>query len=376
MLGICDRRRRHESNGRTRILQWFDHQECRDVPFLHSRGPFQDSCPLFWEAVENQGHPKHKLVLAAVQKTRNRQAENDLQSKEAANGELPTKTVKAVAQVKDVVRAETRSPLVINYEKAAAEAINRVKQDLATKVIEQRLKHEIERQKMNETLSTTRPKPETGENLVNLSNCNTLKMVTGKPFGITEIGARTISIITVGGHEVTRNLSEPSDQTLMHIDVCADYLRTITPQTPSRALRALLTRGGGKSIRIDNRYTEAYGPHEVILHIDGINIYTKTITIAKDLARQIYVGRAELKVRYIEHCAMLEEDDMHLGTEADLSAHIWDISGKKTQLRELLDTGAVLSVIPIEIWRKLGFDKDDLIDSRIWLKQGGASGSK
>ena len=33
----------------------------------------------------------------------------------------------------------------------------------------------------------------------------------------------------------------------------------------------------------------------------------------------------------------------------------------------LLDTGAVLSVIPIETWRRKGFDKDDLIDSRIRL---------
>ena len=44
-----------------------------------------------------------------------------------------------------------------------------------------------------------------------------------------------------------------------------------------------------------------------------------------------------------------------------------DISGKKTQLRRLLDTGAVLSVIPIKTWERLGFDKDDLIDSRIRL---------
>ena len=34
---------------------------------------------------------------------------------------------------------------------------------------------------------------------------------------------------------------------------------------------------------------------------------------------------------------------------------------------ELLDTGAVLSVIPKETWRKTGFDKEDLIDSRIRL---------
>ena len=143
-------------------------------------------------------------------------------------------------------------------------------------------------------------------------SCNTLKMLTGKPFGITKIGARIMSIITVGGHEVTRNLSDPSDQTILHIDVYADYLSAISLQTPSRALKALLTRGGSKSVRIDTRYTEAYGPHEVMLNIDGKNLYTKTmITCDEDLARQIYVGREELKVRSIWHCAMLEEDAMH-----------------------------------------------------------------
>ena len=62
---------------------------------------------------------------------------------------------------------------------------------------------------------------------------------------------------------------------------------------------------------------------------------------------------------------MLEEDAMHIGTEADVSAHVLDIKGKKTQLRELLDTGAVLSDIPIENWERMGFNKNDLIDSRI-----------
>ena len=64
---------------------------------------------------------------------------------------------------------------------------------------------------------------------------------------------------------------------------------------------------------------------------------------------------------------MLEEDTMHIGTEADLSANVLDISGKETQLRGLLDTKAVLSVILIETWERMGFDKDELIDSRIWL---------
>ena len=77
-------------------------------------------------------------------------------------------------------------------------------------------------------------------------NCNTVKMVTGKPFSKTKIGARIMSIITVGGHEVTRSLNKPIDQTIMHIDVYADYLNGISPQTTSRSLRALLTRGGSK----------------------------------------------------------------------------------------------------------------------------------
>ena len=94
--------------------------------------------------MKNQNHPKHKLALAAVQNTRKRQAEFDTKNTEAPSAELPKKTVKAVMQVKNAIEAENKKILEINYEKAAEEAINKVKQDLATKEIEQRLKQEIE----------------------------------------------------------------------------------------------------------------------------------------------------------------------------------------------------------------------------------------
>ena len=148
---------------------------------------------------------------------------------------------------------------------------------MAAKQIEQRLKQEIEKKRLNETLCRSIPVPEATESATNSGNCNTLKMVTGKPFSITKIGARIMSIITVGGHEVTRNLCEQSDQKIMHIDVYAGYLSVVSPQTTSRAVRALLTRGSSKSVRVDNRYTDAYGSHEVMPNIDGINIYTKTM---------------------------------------------------------------------------------------------------
>ena len=92
------------------------------------------------------------LTLAAVQNTRNRHAKIDLKNTEAASGKLTTKTVKAVTQGGSAIEAEVGNSLEINYEKAAALAIKKVKQDLATKEIEQRLRQGIGRQKLNETL--------------------------------------------------------------------------------------------------------------------------------------------------------------------------------------------------------------------------------
>ena len=232
--------------------------------FCNQEGHFRMDCPLFWEAVKNQSHPEHKLALAAVQNQRNRQGEFETKKLEGPNVELPTKSMKTVTQCGSAAEATAKKAPEIDYEKAAAEAINKVKQDLAAKEIEQRLKQEIEKQNFNEALAGSKPAPEAVSGSTKTGNCNTVKMVTGKPFGISKIGARIMSIITVGGHEVTRNLSEPSDQTIMHIDVYADYLSLISPQSTSRALRALLTRGGSKSVRVDNRYTEAYGPPEVM----------------------------------------------------------------------------------------------------------------
>ena len=170
-----------------------------------------------------------------MQHQRNRQIEFETKNLESPSTELPTKTVKAVTQINNAIEATAKNALEINYEKAASEAIDKVKQDLATKEIEQRLKQEIDRHRLNETLSCSVPVPEAVAGSTKSGNCNTLKKVTGKPFGITKIGARIMSIITVGGHEVTRNLSEPSDQTVMHLDVYAGYLSAISPQTTSRA---------------------------------------------------------------------------------------------------------------------------------------------
>ena len=79
--------------------------------FCNQEGHFKMDCQLFWEALKNQNHPKHKLALAAVQNTSNRQAEIDLKNTESASGELSTNTVKTVTQVKAGTEAETRNSL-------------------------------------------------------------------------------------------------------------------------------------------------------------------------------------------------------------------------------------------------------------------------
>ena len=101
--------------------------------FCNQEGHFRMDCPLFWEAVKNQSHPKHKLALSAVQNQRNRQGEFETKNLERPSAELPTKTVKAVTQYNSAVEATAKNDLAIDYEKAAAEAINKVKQDLAAK---------------------------------------------------------------------------------------------------------------------------------------------------------------------------------------------------------------------------------------------------
>ena len=120
--------------------------------FCNQEEHFRMDCPLFWEAVKNQSRPKHKLALAAVQNQRNRQCEFETKNLETPSAEMPTKTVKAVTQVNSAIEATARNALEINYEKAAAEAINNVKQDRAAKEIDQRLKQDIKRQKFNEAL--------------------------------------------------------------------------------------------------------------------------------------------------------------------------------------------------------------------------------
>ena len=71
-------------------------------------------------------------------------------------------------------------------------------------------------------------------------------------------------------------------------------------------------------------------------------------------------------MRRIGHNAMLEQDAVHIGCEADLTAHVLDVQGILS-VKGLLDTGAKVSVMPVSTWTDMGFDRSDLILTNIRL---------
>ena len=97
-------------------------------------------------------------------------------------------------------------------------------------------------------------------------------MISGQTFGMVPQGSIIQSINSVVGHQVIRNLSEPLEITIMHLDTYADYLRQVEPRIESRAVRALLTTGGPRTKKLHGRHVEVYGPYQVMLNVDGISI--------------------------------------------------------------------------------------------------------
>ena len=219
----------------------------------------------------------------------------------------------------------------IDYKAAARDALNRVQQELVTKEIEQKVKLELENEKLQEQLNTFEA-TEFEETKAPSSLSMKLNVISGQRFGMVPQGSKIQSIISVAGHQVIRNLSEPSEFTLMHLDTYADYLRQVEPRTESRAVRALLTTGGPRTKKLHGRYLEVYGPYQVMLNVDGISIYTRTyVTTDDDQMGQIYLGEEELKVRRIGHDAMMEQDAVHIGYEADVTAHRCDRTSARHQ---------------------------------------------
>ena len=335
--------------------------------FCNLEGHFKSDCTQFWGAVADAKHPRHEEALSGVKASRARlMNEAESRRKETIPSTFTTKKVKTLPDevVASNLEAESSKPLKVDYGLAARTALQNVKQDLATKEVEQWVNRSWRGYNPEVRLGKT-TKVEDKEEL--RKQGLKLNVISGRTFGMTKEGTKIMSIISVAGHQVVKNLSEPSEITLV-LDIYADYLKEKDPKQDSRAVRALLTTRGPRLMKVDGHYIDVHGPYPILMNVDGINIYTKAhITDANAQIGRIYIGQEELKVRRIGHNAMLEQDAVHIGCEADLAAHVLDVQGRQLSVKGLLDTGAVVSVMPVKTWTKMGFERSDLIPTNIRL---------
>ena len=284
-------------------------------------GHFKSDCPQFWDAVADIKHPRHEETLSGVKASKARLLSEAEARRKDKPQELATKKMQAVTEeICEPEPVTAADDFKIDYRAAARDALNRVQQELVTKEIEQKVKLELENEKLQEKLNTLEA-TEVEETKAPSSLSMKLNVISSQRFGMVPQGSKIQSIISVEGHQVIRNLSEPSEFTFMHLDSYADYLRQVEQRTESRAVRAQITTGGSRIKKLHGRYVEVYGPYQVMLHVDGISIYTRTyVTTDSDQIGQIYLGEEELKSRRIGHDAMMEQDAVHIGYEADVTA--------------------------------------------------------
>ena len=339
--------------------------------FCNLEGQFKSDCTQFCDAVADAKHPRHEEALSGVTASRARlMNEAESRKKEVTTGTFTTKEVKTLPDeaIASSLEAESAGALKVDYGLAARTALQIVQQELATKEVEQWVRSELENTELHEKLDILGRSTKEEDNQESRKQSLNLNVISRKTFGMTREGTKIISIISVAGDPVVKNLSEPSEITAVNLDIYADYLRQKDPKLYSRAVRALLTTGGPTLMKLNGHYTEVYGPYPILMNVDRIKIYTKAhVTNASDQVGRIYIGREELKVGRIGHKAMLEQNAVHIGCEADLATHVLAVQGRQLSMKRLLDTGAVISVMPVSTWTDMGFDRSDLIPTHIRL---------
>ena len=185
--------------------------------FCDLEGHFKSDCPQFWDAVADIKHSRHEEALSGVKASKERLlSEAQARIKEKTQ-ELATKKMQAVTEeICEPEPVTAADDFKIDYYKVAArDALYRVQQELVTKEIEQKVKLELENEKTQEKLNAFEAS-EVEETKVPSSMRMKLNVISRQKFSMVQQGSRIQSIISVAGLQVIRNLSEPSEFTMMH----------------------------------------------------------------------------------------------------------------------------------------------------------------
>ena len=124
--------------------------------FCNLEGHFKSDCTQFWDAVADAKHPRHEEALSGVKASRARLMNKaESRRKETTPSTFTTKKVKTWPDevVASNLEAESSSPLKVDYGLAARTALQNVKQDLATKEVEQWVRSELESTDLRESFN-------------------------------------------------------------------------------------------------------------------------------------------------------------------------------------------------------------------------------
>ena len=125
--------------------------------FCNLEGHFKPDCPQFLDAVADIKHPRHEEALSGVKASKVRPlSEAEARRKEKPQ-ELATKKMQAVTEETCEPEPVTAADdFKIDYRAATRDALNRVQQELVTKEIEQKVKLELEIDKLQKKLNAFR----------------------------------------------------------------------------------------------------------------------------------------------------------------------------------------------------------------------------
>ena len=123
--------------------------------FCNLEGHFKSDCPQFWDAVADIKHPRHEEALSGVKASKSRLLSEAEARRKDKPQELATKKMQAVTEETCEPELVTAADdFKIDYRAAARDALNRVQQELVTKEIEQKVKLELENEKLQGKLNT------------------------------------------------------------------------------------------------------------------------------------------------------------------------------------------------------------------------------
>ena len=175
--------------------------------FCNLEGHFKSDCPQFWDDVTDINHPRHEEALSDVKASKARLLSEAEARRKEKSQELATKKMQAVTEeMREPEPVTAADDFKIDYRAAARDALNRVQQELVTKEIEQKMKLELENEKIQEKLNAFEAS-EVKETKIPSSLSLKFNVISGQTVGMVPQGSRIQSIISFAGHQVIRNLS-------------------------------------------------------------------------------------------------------------------------------------------------------------------------